>query len=177
MYKLDKAPYGPKRAPRAWYDRLSSFLLSHGYSRGKINNTLFLRKKGDHALLIQVYIDDIIFGGTEAALRAEFAKLMASEFEMSMMEELNFILGIQIHQGQTGTSIHQQKYIKELITKFGTLDAKVSYTSMATTTRLDKDNSGVGVDDTKYKRMIGSFLYLITSKPDIVFSVGIYARF
>lgn len=90
MYKLNKALYGLKQAPRAWYDRLSGFLLSYEYSRGKIDYTLFLRNKGVHVLIVQVYVDDIIFGGTEEALGAEFARLMGSEFKMSMMRELNF---------------------------------------------------------------------------------------
>lgn len=103
---------------------LSSFLLSHGYSRGKIDNNLLLREKGDHFLIVQVYVDDLIFGGTEEDLGVEFAKLMGSEFEMSMMGELNFFLGLQIHHGWADTSIHQQKYIKDLIAKFGMVDAK-----------------------------------------------------
>jgi len=100
VYKLDKTLYGLKQTPRAWYDQLSTFLLTHGYSRGKIDNTLFLRKQGKDIFMVQVYVDDIIFGGTNEVLRVEFAQLMNSEFEMSMMGELNFFLGLQIKQTQ-----------------------------------------------------------------------------
>ena len=96
VYKLDKALYGFKQAPRAWYERLSKFLLEHDYKRGKIDNTLFLKEKGKDLLIVQIYVDDIIFGATTDKLSKEFAKLMGSEFEMSMMGELNFFLGLQI---------------------------------------------------------------------------------
>lgn len=102
---------------------------------------------------------------------------MSSEFEMSMMGELNFFLGLQIKQTASGISIHQQKYMKELLKKYELQDAKESDTPMATTTRLDKDPSGVDVGDTKFRGMIGSLLYLTVSRPDIVFSVGMCARF
>ena len=79
VYKIDKALYGLKQAPRAWYDRLSKFLLIHGFSRGKIDNTLFLRNKGKDLLIVQVYVDDIIFGATNKTLTDDFANLMSSE--------------------------------------------------------------------------------------------------
>ena len=107
VYKLEKALYGLKHDPRAWYDCLSTFLLTHGYSRGKINDTLFLKKQGSDLLIVQIYVDDIIFGGTDPTLGIEFAKLMSIEFEMSMMGELTFFLGLQVDQSPTGTSIHQ----------------------------------------------------------------------
>lgn len=100
---------------------------------------------------------------------------MGSEFEMNMIGELNFFLCLQIHQIQTGTSIHQQKYIKELLAKFGMLDSKTSDTFMATTTKMDNDDAGVGVDKTKYRGMIRLLLYLTASRPDIVFHINMYA--
>lgn len=97
VLKLEKALYGLKQAPRTYYDRLSFLLLGHGYFRGKINNILFLKKKGIHVLIVKVYVDDIIFGGTDEALRVEFVKLMESKFEIGRIGELNFFLGLQIH--------------------------------------------------------------------------------
>ena len=126
-------------------------------------------------LIVQIYVDDIIFGGTDPSLRIEFAKLMSSEFEMSMMGELTFFLGLQIDQSRTGTSIHQQKYINELLKKFDMNEAKVIDTPIITTTKIDKHETGSPVNDTKYRGMIGSLLYLTASKPDIMFSVGLCA--
>ena len=100
--KLSKALYGLKQAPRAWYGRLSTFLLSNGFERGKTDTTLFTRKKGDSLLLIQIYVDDIIFGSSDPALAEEFSILMHSEFAMSMMGELTFFLGLQVKQSSEG---------------------------------------------------------------------------
>jgi len=96
VYKLDKELYGLKQDPRVWYERLSKFLLEKDYKRAKIENTLFLREKGKDLLVVQIYVDDIIFKAITDKLSKEFAKLMGSEFEMSMMGELNFFLGLQI---------------------------------------------------------------------------------
>jgi len=119
VFQLDKAFYGLKQAPRAWYERLSKFLIDNGFQRGKVDNILFVKSKGEHLLIIQVYVDDIIFGTINSDLCDEFSKLMRSEFEMSTMEELNFFLGLQIKQTSNGTMTHQQKYVKELIKWFG----------------------------------------------------------
>lgn len=105
VLKLDKSLYGLKQAPRAWYERLSKFLLTNEFKRGNVDNTLFLKTRGKELLIVQVYVDDIIFGATSDDLCKEFAELMSSEFEMSMMGELTFFLGLQIKQSSQGTSI------------------------------------------------------------------------
>ncbi|GJZ90160.1 retrovirus-related pol polyprotein from transposon TNT 1-94 [Tanacetum coccineum] len=94
VYRLKKALYGLKQAPRAWYDELSNFLVSKGFSKGSIDPTLFITKHGEDILLVQIYVDDIIFGSTNPKLSKRFEKLMHSKFEMSMMGELKFFLGI-----------------------------------------------------------------------------------
>ena len=119
---------------------MSTFLLIYGYTRGKIDNTLFLRKQGEDLFIFQVYVDDIIFGETNDLLGVKFAQLMNSEFEMSMMGELNFFLGLQIKQTSVGTSIHQQKCIKELLKKYEMNEAKSNDTPIGTTTKLIKMN-------------------------------------
>ncbi|GJX00404.1 retrovirus-related pol polyprotein from transposon TNT 1-94 [Tanacetum coccineum] len=101
VYRLKKALYGLKQAPRAWYDELSNFLVSKGFYKGSIDPTLSITKKGEDILLVKIYIDDIIFGSTNPKLSKTFEKLMHSKFEMSMMGELKFFLGIQIHQSST----------------------------------------------------------------------------
>ena len=102
---------------------------------------------------------------------------MSGEFEMSMMGELNFFLGLQIKQTERGTMIHQQKYIKELLKRYNMDQVRTNHTPMGTNTRLDEDLKGTGVDQTKYRGMIGSLLYLTASRPDISFSVGLCTRF
>ncbi|XP_042983398.1 uncharacterized protein LOC122312814, partial [Carya illinoinensis] len=177
VFKLTKALYGLKQAPRAWYERLSGFLIEKGFSRGKIDTTLFIKYENDDILLIQIYVDDIIFGATNENMCQVFAKTMQEEFEMSMMGELTFFLGLQIKQAKSGTFINQSKYIKELLKKFGMENAKEIGTPMSPSTKLDKDESGKPVDSKIYRGMIGSLLYLTASRPDIMFSVCLCARF
>nr|GEU87096.1 hypothetical protein [Tanacetum cinerariifolium] len=108
--RLKKALYGLKQDPRAWYDELSNFLVSKGFSKGSIDLTLFITKHGEDILLVQIYVDDIIFGSTNPNLSKQFEKLMHIKFKMSMMRELKFFLGIQIHQSPRGIFINQAKF-------------------------------------------------------------------
>jgi len=96
LFKLKKALYGLKQASRQWYERLSNFLLSHGYEGGMIDKTLFIKKSNSEIILVQIYVDDIIFGATQDSLCEEFVAAMQGEFEMSMMGELSFFIGLQV---------------------------------------------------------------------------------
>jgi len=126
---------------------------------------------------VQIYVDDIIFGSTNASLCKEFSKLMQEEFEMSMMGELKFFLGIQINQCKDGVHVHQTNYTKELLKKFKLEECKVMNTLTHPTCTLNKEDTGPMVDQKLYRGMIGSLLYLITSRPDVLFSVCLCARF
>lgn len=106
VFKLSKALYGLKQAPRAWYERLSKFLIDNDFTRGKLDSTLFIKSKNHDMLIVQIYVDDIIFGATNENLCKDFAKCMQGEFEMSMMGELNYFLGLQIKQLKEGIFIN-----------------------------------------------------------------------
>ncbi|KAJ9542728.1 hypothetical protein OSB04_029234 [Centaurea solstitialis] len=177
VYKLNKALYGLKQAPRAWYDTLSTFLLSKGFVRGKIDSTLFLKKYPKHILLVQIYVDDIIFGSTNPKLCEKFELLMKSEYKMSMMGELTFFLGLQIKQSEKGIFINQGKYVHEMLMKFDLTSCTPMKTPMAPPLTLDKDSKGKPVDVTLYRVMIGSLLYLTASRPDIMYSTCLCARY
>ncbi|GKC04196.1 retrovirus-related pol polyprotein from transposon TNT 1-94 [Tanacetum coccineum] len=112
VFKLKKALYGLKQAPKAWYDRLKGFLLDHKYTMGLVDNTLFTKKRNLHIIIVQIYVDDIIFGSTCQELCDDFSKLMHNEFEMSMIGELNFFIGLQIKQFDDGIFFNQFKYVK-----------------------------------------------------------------
>ncbi|GKC37024.1 retrovirus-related pol polyprotein from transposon TNT 1-94 [Tanacetum coccineum] len=144
---------------------------------GMVDNTLFTKKKDPNLIIVQIYIDDIIFESTCQEMCDDFAKIMHDEFEMSMIGELNFFLGLQIKQLEDGIFFNQSKYIKEILKKFGLEDSKPMKTPIFTETKLTKDVEGESVDNTKYRGMIGSLLYLTASKPDIMFSVCLCARF
>ena len=177
VYKLKKALYGLKQAPRSWYKRLSKFLIKNGFVRGKIDPTLFTKSLNGEILVVQVYVDDIIFGSTNNELCEWFSKCMHSEFDMSMMGELNYFLGLQIKQTSNGIYVHQGKYVKELLKRFGFENVKSKPTPMSQTSKLFSDESGKSVDITRYRGMIGSLLYLTASRPDIMYSVCVCARF
>ncbi|GJR15688.1 retrovirus-related pol polyprotein from transposon TNT 1-94 [Tanacetum coccineum] len=177
VYKLKKALYGLKQAPKAWYDRLKAFLIKHEYKIGMVDNILFTKKKSSNLIIVQMYVDDIIFGSTCQDMYDEFAKIMHDEFEMSMMGELNFFLGLQIKQMKDGIFFNQSKYIKEMLKKFGLKDSKPMKTLMSSDTKLTKDEECESVDSTKYRGMICSLLHLTGSRHDIMFSICLYARF
>ncbi|KAH9762390.1 hypothetical protein KPL70_000794 [Citrus sinensis] len=177
VYKLSKALYGLKQAPRAWYDRLKNFLLDNDFSMGKADTTLFVKHKNQDILIVQIYVDDIIFGSTNELLCKDFSSCMSQEFEMSMMGELKYFLGLQIKQNEEGIFINQAKYVKDLLKRFGYENGTAKSTPMSTTIKLDKDEKGKEVDIKTYRGMIGSLLYLTASRPDIMFSVCLCARF
>ncbi|GKA83309.1 retrovirus-related pol polyprotein from transposon TNT 1-94 [Tanacetum coccineum] len=168
VYRLRKALYGLKQAPRAWYDELSKFLISKGFTKGIIDPTLFTIKYGEDILLVQIYVDDIIFGSTNLKFSKRFEKLMHSRFEMSLMVEMQFFLGLQIHQSPRGIFINQAKYTLEILKKHGMEKGQSIGTPMATKPKLDADLSGEPVDQTDYRSKIGSLMYLTSSRPDIV---------
>jgi hypothetical protein len=170
VYKRSKALYGLKQAPRAWYERLQNFLVSKGLKIRKVDTTLFTKK-------IEIYVDDIIFGSTNQDFCEEFGDMMSREFEMSMIRELSFFLCLPVKQTKDGTFICQRKYVNYLLKRFGIDNSKPIKTPMATNAHLDLDEGGTLVDLKLYRYLIGSFLYLIVSRPDIMFSVCMCARF
>ncbi|GJW94313.1 putative ribonuclease H-like domain-containing protein [Tanacetum coccineum] len=148
VYKVVKALYGLHQAPRAWYETLANYLLGNGFKRGKIDQTLFIKKQKGDILLVQVYVDDIIFGSTNKELCTAFEKLMKDKFQMSSMGELTFFLGLQVQQKEDGIFIIDLE--KPLV----------------------KDGDADDVDVHLYRSMIGSLMYLITSRPDIIYLKG-----
>ncbi|GJS82009.1 retrovirus-related pol polyprotein from transposon TNT 1-94 [Tanacetum coccineum] len=177
VYKLKKALYGLKQAPRAWYDMLSSFLISQHFSKGAVDPTLFTRKAGNDLLLVQIYVDDIIFASTNTALCNEFANLMTTKFKMSMMGQMSFFLGLQISQSPRGIFLNQSKYAYEIIKKYGLLTSDSVDTPMVEKNKLDEDLQGTPVDATLYRGMIGSLMYLTSSRPDLIYAVCLCARY
>nr|GEV64250.1 hypothetical protein [Tanacetum cinerariifolium] len=150
LYKVEKALYRLHQAPRAWYETLSTYLLDNGFQRGKIDKTLFIKRHKGDILLVQVYVDDIIFG----SIRKELLK-----------------------QKNDGIFISQDKYVAKMLKKFGFTKVKNASTPMETQKPLLKDKDGEEVDVHTYRIMIGSLMYLTYSRPDIVFVVCACARY
>ncbi|GKC91040.1 retrovirus-related pol polyprotein from transposon TNT 1-94 [Tanacetum coccineum] len=159
VYRLKKALYGLKQAPRAWYDTLSKFLLAQGFSKGVVDPTLFIRKTGKHTLHVQIYVDDIIFASTDPKDCDRFSNEMSSKFQMSMMGQISFFLGLQISQNPRGIFINQSKYANEILKKFDLHKSDPVDTPMVERTKLDEDLSGIPVDQTQYRRSINMGLW------------------
>nr|GEW67509.1 hypothetical protein [Tanacetum cinerariifolium] len=143
VYKVVKALYGLHQAPRAWYKTLGTYLLENSFHRGQIDQTLFINKQKGDILLVQIYVDDIIFGATNKDLCKSFEKLMKDKFQMSSMGEITF---------------------------FWVTDGKSASTPIDTEKPLLKDPDGEDVDVHIYRSMIGSLMYLTSSRPDIMFA-------
>ncbi|GJW45404.1 putative ribonuclease H-like domain-containing protein [Tanacetum coccineum] len=177
VYKVVKALYGLHQAPRAWYETLANYLLSNGFNRGKIDQTLFIKKQKGDILLVQVYVDDIIFGLTNKELCTGFEKLIKDKFQMSSMGELTFFLGLQVQQKEDGMFISLDKYVAEILKKSNSSDVKSASTPVDLEKHLVKDGDADDVDVHLYRSIIGSLMYLTVSRPDIMFTVCACARF
>jgi len=177
VYKLKKALYGLKQASHAWYEQLTKYLLNNYFQRGHTDKKLFIRKIGKETLIVQIYVNNIVFGATHDSFSHEFANEIKYEFEMSMIGELNFFLGIQVKQYDNGIFISQSKYARDIVKKFGIEGKSHARTPMSTSVKISSDSAGKCVDSTLYRSMIESLLYIIATRPDITFSVGVCARF
>ncbi|GKE32898.1 retrovirus-related pol polyprotein from transposon TNT 1-94 [Tanacetum coccineum] len=177
VYKLKKALYGLKQAPRAWYDMLSSFLISKHFSKCAVDPTLFTRQAGNDLLLVQIYVDDIIFASTNTTMCNEFANQMTTNFKMSMMGQMSFFLGLQISQSLRGIFINQSKHVSKIVKKYGMLTSDSVDTPMVEKSKLDEDLQGILIDAALYRGMIGSLMYLTSNRPDLIYVVCLCARY
>jgi hypothetical protein len=175
--KLKKDLYGLKQTPRAWYHTLDTYLKDKGFKRGTTDNNLYIKTEDNNLLIVLVYVDDIIFGCNKDPLVQWFSSAMESEFEMSMIGELSFFLGLQIMQRFEGMFISQEKYLREMLKRFQMEDSKPVGTPMVTGCKLSKNDDSPDVDQKSYRSMIGSLLYIRTSHPDIMHAIGMVGRF
>jgi hypothetical protein len=175
--KLKKPLYGLKQAPQAWYYRLDKFLQEKGFKKGIVDSNLDIKSEGDNLLVVLVYVDDIIFGCTNESFFQWFANSMQTEFEMSMIGELSYFLGLQIKQSSARIFISQEKYLKEMLKKFQMEDSSPVSTPMVVGCKLSKNDVSLDVDQRTYCSMIGSLLYITTSRPDTMQAVGMVGRY
>ncbi|GJR09982.1 putative ribonuclease H-like domain-containing protein [Tanacetum coccineum] len=173
VYRVVKALYGLHQAPRAWYARLSTFLLKHNYRRGTIDKTLFIKKNYRDIITSSGLVDAFIFGATRTrpSWCDDFEVLMKGEFEMSAMGELTFFLGLQVKQKPDGIFISQDKYVQDMLKKFDMESVRPATTPFEASKPKSKDEPDDAVNVHLYRSMIGSLMYLTASRPDIQFAV------
>ncbi|GJV40312.1 retrovirus-related pol polyprotein from transposon TNT 1-94 [Tanacetum coccineum] len=149
IYRLKKALYGLKQAPHAWYDMLSSFLISQDFSKGLVDPTLFTRRDGKELILVQIYVDDIIFAVSTSELCDLFSKIICSKFKITMMGKISFFLGLQISQSPRDIFINKSKYALESLKKYGFDSCDPVDIPMVEKSKLDEDKEGKAARPTK----------------------------
>eukprot|EP00253_Pinus_taeda_P013863 PITA_13863 len=174
---LKKALYGLKQAPRAWYARLDHYLQQKGFKKGVVVSNLYIKTDEDKLLVTFVYVDDLIFSSNNDEMSHEFPKNISKEFEMSMIVELSYFLGLQVSQTTVGMFISQAKYLKDMLKRYGMADCAPMSTPMTTDCKLSKDDDSPSIDETHYRSIIGALVYLTATRSDIMQVVGKVRRF
>ncbi|KAK6164186.1 hypothetical protein DH2020_001050 [Rehmannia glutinosa] len=176
--RLKKSLYGLKQAPRQWYKKFDSFMTDHDYNRTSSDHCVFFKKFSDNDFIILLlYVDDMLIIGHDASKIEKLKKELGKSFAMKDLGPAKQILGLQVKQLKDGTFISQTKYTRDLIKKFGMEEKSSVKIPMNTSVKMDMDADGKVVDETRYRALIGSLLYLTASMPDITFAVGVCARF
>ena len=177
VLRLHKALYGLRQAPRAWNAKLDSTLKGMGFEQSPHEAAIYRRGNGGNALLVGVYVDDLVITGTKDAEVAAFKEEMKATFQMSDLGPLSFYLGIEVHQDNSGITLRQTAYAKRVVELAGLTDCNPALTPMEERLKLSRDSTAEEVDATQYRRLVGSLRYLTHTRPDLAFSVGYVSRF
>ena len=178
VYKLHKALYGLKQAPRAWFNRIESYFLKEGFQRCESEQTLFTKRSSTGKIIIvSIYVDDLIFTGDDDAILTDFKRSMLREFDMSDLGSMRFFLGIEVLQRDDGIFICQRKYALEILKRFGMLESNEVNSPIIPGFKISKDEDGISVNDTHYKQLVGSLMYLTATRPDMMFVTCLISRY
>ncbi|KAK3133143.1 hypothetical protein QOZ80_6AG0532910 [Eleusine coracana subsp. coracana] len=177
VLRLRKALYGLRQAPRAWNAKLDSTLKGMGFEQSPHEAAIYRRGNGGNALLVGVYVDDLVITGTKDAEVAAFKEDMKATFQMSDLGPLSFYLGIEVHQDDSGITLRQTAYAKRIVELAGLTDCNPALTPMEEKLKLSRHSTAKEVDATQYRRLVGSLRYLAHTRPDLAFSVGYVSRF
>jgi hypothetical protein len=178
VYKLHKALYGLKQAPRAWFSRIETHFINEGFFRCESEQTLFTKRSREGKIIIvSVYVDDLIFTGDDANMLFDFKKSMMREFDMSDLGKMRYFLGIEVLQNSGGIYICQKKYALEVLKRFGMMECNAVKNPIVPGCKVNKDEDGVKVDETYYKQLVGSLMYLTATRPDMMFVTCLISRY
>ncbi|KAB2608298.1 hypothetical protein D8674_011466 [Pyrus ussuriensis x Pyrus communis] len=177
VYKLSKALYGLKQAPRAWYEEIDSYFTKAGFKRSPNEATLYTKVEKSGILIVSVYVDDIVYTGSSDTMLDRFKNDMMQHYEMTDLGLLHHFLGMGIVQTKKSIFIHQKKYAMKMLEKFGLQGCKSVGTPLAANERLCKKDGSEAADESEYRKLVGSLLYLTATRPDIMFGTSLLARF
>ena len=179
VYRLQKALYGLKQAPRAWNIKIDSYFLQSGFQRSPSEPSLYVKtEEGTSNFLIAcLYVDDLIYMGNSQLMMEDFKKDMMSRFEMTDLGLMRYFLGIQVKQENGRISLSQEKYATDLLKKFNMSCCKPTCTPMIINEKLSRNDGAEKVDETIYRKLVGSLIYLTNTRPDLVYAVSVVSRF
>ncbi|KAA3486843.1 retrovirus-related Pol polyprotein from transposon TNT 1-94 [Gossypium australe] len=178
VYRLNKALYGLKQAPRAWYSCIEAYFLKEGFLKCSYEHTLFTKVgDGGKMIIVCLYVDDLIFIGSDVAMFNKFKKSMMIEFDMTDLGMLHYFLGIKVVQSTARIFISQKKYVQEILDRFQMKNCNSVCTPIEVGMKLIRDPEGRKVDSTIYKQMVGSLMYLTATRPNIMHAISLISRF
>jgi len=178
VYKLHKALYGLKQAPRAWYSRIDSYFMQMGFKRSQNEATLYVKTNGNGAMIIvSLYVDDLLLTRGDEAEILEFKKCMLAEFEMTDLGEMNYFLGMEIQQEKRGIFLTQRKYGIDILRKFKMENCNEVVTPLVVNEKLTKMDGDGKADESHYRSLVGSLLYLTATRPDLMYASSLLSRF
>jgi len=177
VYKLHKALYGLKQAPRAWFSRIEAYFSHEGFQKCISEQTLFVKTSGGRILIVSIYVDDLIFTGDDEQMMLEFKQLMMRVFDMTDLGRMRFFLGIEVLQQTNGTYICQRKYTLEVLKRFGMEESNAVMNPIVPGFKTNKIEEGNKIDETYYKQIVGSLMYITATRLDIMFGVSFISRF
>ena len=177
VYKLHKALYGLKQAPRAWNHKLNQILLELGFRKCTKEASVYRKTVNSSILVVAVYVDDLFVTGADKKIIDVFKVEMASKFAMSDLGKLSYYLGIEVSQEVGRITLNQRRYALKILEESGMKNCNLSYTPMESGLKLAKSIEEAGVDATKYRRNVGCLRYLLHTRPDLSFAVGVLSRY
>ncbi|KAK0589247.1 hypothetical protein LWI29_011586 [Acer saccharum] len=175
--KLQKAIYGLRQAPRAWFTELHTFLQASGFFNSKCDASLFIRRQSGQSLYLLVYVDDIIVTGSSLSQVHDFITALAHRFSLKDLGPLSFFLGVEATRSANGLFLSQHKYIRDLLTKTDMLEANTVSTPLSLSDSLRLVDLSAPADATKYRQVVGSLQYLSLTCPDVSFAVNKLSQF
>ena len=177
VYRLLKALYGLHQAPWAWYSRLNQYLLQLGFTKCPFEHVVYTKRNGNDCLIVGVYVDDLIVTGSNMSKIVKFKGEMSHEFDMSYLGKLSYYLGLEVIQGHGFIEIKQSNYVMKVPERVGMGECNVVKYPMEHKLQLCADETGKPVNSTHYKCTVGGLLYLVHTRPDIAYVVGIVSRY
>ncbi|KAJ0865146.1 putative RNA-directed DNA polymerase [Helianthus annuus] len=175
--KLNKAIYGLKQSPRAWFGKMGEFMQHNDFEMSKADASMFIKSSGSKIVVVLIYVDDLVITGNDEEGINQLKQNLCVRFHMKDLGKLSHFLGLELKYEEGAIILHQQRYCVDLLARFGMLDCKPIDTPMDSTVKLCADKGKELADPTMYRKIVGSLIYLTLTRPDIAFEVGVLSRY